>query len=276
MGKLVRSLATVLGLAALASIYMAPAHALAQGKARKKSKSGKPRVEKVVKRVKQVHKDAAGAQKQVDTLNNEALDLTAQYRNVQRRMDSLKVYNGQLNDLIDAQEAKVSEIRAEIDEVSVVGRQVLPLMHRMVDSLAKFVELDVPFLLEERRKRVQLLRETMARADVSNAEKYRRVVEAYQIENEYGRTIEAYKESVKIGGKEKPVEFLRIGRVSLIYKTLDGQEFGVWDTKKKAYMPMDSGYERDILAGLRIAREQEAPNIIRVPVPAPVAAKEAK
>ena len=50
----------------------------------------------------------------------------------------------------------------------------------------------------------------------------------------------------------------------------------MWDVKKKAYVPMASGYERDIMAGLRIAREQEAPNIIRVPVPAPEAAKGAK
>ena len=255
-------------------VVVAPGRAEPPKKSAGADEGKKTGVQRVVKRVKDSHDTAAGAQKDIEALNDQALDLTAQYRNVQRRIGSLKVYNDQLRTLLDNQETVIANIQKEIDEVGVIARQVMPLMHRMVDSLARFVELDVPFLIEERKKRVQLLRELLDRADVSNAEKYRRVVEAYQIENEYGRTIEAYKARMNAGGGEKSVEFLRVGRVALVYRTLDGGEYGAWDVKKKAWQVLPSDkYGRQIMAGLRIAREQAAPNLMRVPVHAPEVVK---
>ena len=52
----------------------------------------------------------------------------------------------------------------------------------------------------------------MDRANVSVAEKYRRLLEAYQIELEYGRTIEAYEGSFASDNGERSVTFLRVGR----------------------------------------------------------------
>ena len=104
----------------------------------------------------------------------------------------------------------------------------------------------------------------MSRADVSVSEKYRRIVEAYQIEIEYGRTIEAYQG--KVG--DKTVDFLRAGRVALLYQTLDGKETGYWDADAKKWV-QDNDYEDAIEAGLKVAKKQAAPDFIVVPVHAP-------
>jgi len=122
----------------------------------------------------------------------------------------------------------------------------------------------VPFLIEERTNRVAQLKDIMSRADVSTSEKYRRIVEAYQIEMEYGRTLEAYQG--KVG--DKTVDFLRAGRVSLMYQTLDGKETGYWDANEKAFKK-DESYGDALRAGLKVAKKQAAPDFIRVAVPAP-------
>jgi len=228
-------------------------------------------VGKVVERVGQGHGEAADAQKQVEALDDDKLDLVTQYRNVERRTASLDVYNEQLEKLIAGQQSQLDGLHGQIESVSVVGREVVPLMLRMIKALEQFVKLDIPFHMEERTQRVASLREMMDRADVSMADKYRRVLEAYQIENEFGRTIDSYRGKVQAGGNELAVEFLRVGRVSLVYRTLNGSEYGVWDVNSGSWQTLDKRYEREIVAALRIAKEQAAPNLIRVPVPAPAA-----
>ena len=135
----------------------------------------------------------------------------------------------------------------------------------MVEALEGFIALDVPFLGEERARRLAELRNLMRRADVTNAEKYRRIVEAFQIENDYGRTIEAYRGTLDDG---KTVDFLRVGRIALVYQTLDGLNNGVWDQANTRWADLDSSYSTPIKAGLKIARKQSAPDLIRLPLPA--------
>jgi hypothetical protein len=152
----------------------------------------------------------------------------------------------------------------QISEIETTSREALPMMQKMVATLGQFVRLDTPFLPDERSNRIAQLEDMMTRADVSVSEKYRRIVEAYQIEIEYGRTIEAYQG--KVG--EKTVDFLRAGRVALLYQTLDGSETGYWDADAKTWK-QDNSYEDAIKSGLKVAKKQAAPDFIRLPVHAP-------
>jgi len=146
-------------------------------------------------------------------------------------------------------------------------------MLRMVDAIEKFVELDVPFLIKERTERIEGLRTMMGRADVTTPEKFRQIMEAYQIENEYGRTIEAYRDTLTIDGKETIVDLLRFGRIALVYQSLDETLSGRWDQAQRAWIPLDSSHRSSIRQGLRIARKQAAPDLVRLPLPAPTDVK---
>ncbi len=226
-------------------------------------------IDKVLKVGEGTQRAAASSQKRIDALSDDAENLMSDYKAVSEQTDSLKIYNDQLDALIVAQREEIASMEAEIESVTVVERQLMPLMQEMLDTLDQFVKLDVPFLEGERRQRVTSLRELMGRADVTVAEKYRTLLEAYQIESEYGRTIEAYRGDVSIEGTDFEVDFLRIGRVVLLYSTLDGKGGGVWNASAGRWDALDDEYRSSLRQGLRIARKQAAPNLLTLPVPAP-------
>ncbi len=220
--------------------------------------------------------DAAGAQKRIDALSDETDDLLRKYRSLLKQIDSIDIYNGQMRELLQAQDDEIASLVDQVGRIQSVGRSVTPLMFRMVDALEKFVDLDVPFLPQERGERIASLREMMGRADVTTAEKFRQIMEAYQIENEYGRTIEAYRASLVQDGKESTVDFLRFGRIALVYQTLDESQSGRWDQDSGAWVTLDSSHRTPIRNGLRIARKQAAPDLVLLPLPAPTNAQESK
>jgi hypothetical protein len=207
---------------------------------------------------------ARASQKRVEQFDEETTKMLADYRQMLAESTSLKSYNEQLATQVKSQDEQVADMTHQLTQIETTSREVLPMMDKMLATLDQFVKLDVPFLIEERTNRVAQLKDMMSRADVSTSEKYRRIVEAYQIEMEFGRTIEAYQG--KVG--DKTVDFLRAGRVSLMYQTLDGKETGYWDASKKTWKK-DDDYADAIRAGLKVAKKQAAPDFVTVAVPAP-------
>ncbi len=217
---------------------------------------------------------AQKSQKKVDQLAGETGDLLQDYKVVMKQVDGLKVYNTRLEKQIANQLKRLDDIGNSIEQVTVIQRQVTPLVIRMIDGLEQFVALDVPFHTEEREERIQFLRDNVDRSDLSVAEKFRQVLEAYKIENEYGRKIDAYQGSVSIGGVDREVNFFRVGRVALLYQTTDTEISGAWDAETKSFVELDKGeYRNAILKGLRIARKQASIDILKLPIPAPEAAQ---
>jgi hypothetical protein len=141
-------------------------------------------------------------------------------------------------------------------------------MQQMVDTLARFVELDVPFLLDERTARVRQLQDLMPQADVPISEKYRMIIEAYQTELDYGNERQAYEGRLGAGADARTVEFVRLGRVTLMYRTLDGSETGYWDRNQKTWV-VDASYAAAVEEAIRVARDEGADELLIVPVPAP-------
>ncbi len=210
---------------------------------------------------------SATSQKKVDKISDDIETLAAEYRSALQSTRSLEVYNRQLESLIASQDKEVESLNRQIERVTEVGREIMPLMLRMIESLEKFVELDVPFLGQERGDRVQQLRDMMDRADVTISEKYRRLLESYQIEYDYGRKIEAYSGELEDDGQIRTVDFLRIGRLAFLYQTLDGQQTGAWNQKDRKWERLGDEYRSAVSEGIRMARKQVAPDLIRIPLP---------
>ena len=207
---------------------------------------------------------AVASQKRVEQLDDEASKALTDYRQMLAETQSLKAYNEQMAGQVASQQSQLSEMTRQLDEIQTTSREVLPLMQKMLTTLTQYVALDMPFLPDERKNRIATLESMISRADVSTSEKYRRIVEAYQIEMEYGRTIEAYQGKVD----DKTVELLRVGRVALMYQTLDGKETGYWDVDSKKWV-VDKDYRDAMIAGLKVAKKQAAPDFIQAAIHAP-------
>ncbi|MCB1749794.1 MAG: DUF3450 domain-containing protein [Gammaproteobacteria bacterium] len=214
--------------------------------------------------------EGAAAQKQIEQMSDQAGDIEAEYKQVLKVVEGLEVYNGLLQKQVDNQTAEMNALRDSMDKVALIERQIVPLMMQMIETLGEFVSLDVPFLTAERNDRVERLRAMMERSDVTAAEKFRQIIEAYQIENEYGRTIEAYKGTLDIDGGKREVNFLRVGRIALLYQTDGGELTGAWNQDSRSWeaLPPET-YKQAVAMGLRIARKQVAPDLLVLPVAAP-------
>jgi hypothetical protein len=210
---------------------------------------------------------AQTAQQQIDDVSRQVQTKLDIYRNLLKEEEGLEVYIRQLEVQAMNQVDEIERLEQSIDKVTVIERQITPLMLRMIDALEQFVSLDMPFLKEERENRVARLKGLVERADVTVAEKFRNVLQAYQTEIEYGRTIEAYRGALPIDGEAREVDFLRIGRIALVYQALDGESVAAWNPRTEAWEALDSSWRNQVRQALRIAREQAAPDLVRLPVP---------
>jgi hypothetical protein len=208
-------------------------------------------------------------QQRIDSLSEQTRAMLEEYQLLNREYDALKVYNDQLERIVQSQEEEQSSLNTQLEEIDLTQQEIVPLMLRMIDRLEVFLATDTPFLLDEREQRVALLHELLDRADVTVAEKYRRVIEAYQVELDYGRTIEAYRDELEVDGMLRTVDMLRVGRVGLYYQSLDGRHSGYWDRFGRTWKPLDGSARLAIRQGLRVARQQVAPELLKVQIPAP-------
>jgi len=211
---------------------------------------------------------AKQSQARIDSLDEETSRMLAEYRQVTAEAESLKIYNQQLARQVESQEQEKIDILRQMQEIETTAREVVPMMQRMLNTLDRFVGFDLPFLEEERSKRLNNLDEIMARADVTVSEKYRRILEAYGVEMEYGRTIEAYRAELQRGDQTLMVDFLRIGRIALMFQSLDGELTGYWDAVKSRWVT-NSDYKDAVRKGIRVAKQQAAPDLMTLPVSAP-------
>ena len=212
---------------------------------------------------------AQAAQDQIDGIVDETRSVAEEYRAVMKEVDGLLVYNTLLDRQIEDQEEELRNLRVSIDQVQFIERQVLPLLTRMIDGLEQFVALDVPFLIDERNQRVENLTVLLERADVTAAEKFRVVMEAWQIENDYARTIYTYTDELEIDGTPREVDVLQVGRVALVYQTADGAESGAWNQRTRSWESVGDEYRNPIRQGIRLARNQIAPDLLLLPLAAP-------
>jgi len=209
---------------------------------------------------------AIQSQNKIDGLSDKTRKMLDQYRSATHQIETLTTYNHHLNDLLNSQKQEKASLALQLNEIENTQREIVPLILRMLDSLEQFVALDLPFLPEERSQRIAKLKEMIVRADVTNAEKFRRILEAYQVENDYGNTIEAYRADLNLEGVTSSVDFLRLGRVALYYQRFDGSETGYWNKEKRQWQLLADDYRIAIRQGLRIARKETAPDLLALPI----------
>jgi hypothetical protein len=227
-----------------------------------------PPLETIVQAQIAADKDAIESQKRINELDDQTKEMLQKYNLLVAEAESMNNYSDQLQLQVKDQNDAIASYNQQLIDIETTQREVMPMMQRMLDQIDRFVQIDVPFLMEERRDRIQKLRDMMGKADVAISEKYRRIVEAYQIELDFGRTLESYEGKLQGDPAGRTVRFLRMGRVALMYQTLDGEETGYWDSDKKGWV-VDNDYREAMKAGVSVALKEGAPELVEAPVRAP-------
>ena len=214
---------------------------------------------------------AQAAQRRIDQTAEQTDDLLRQFQLVNKQIEGLQVYNAQLARQVENQRRTVIEITQSIQNAALMERQITPLSLTMLNALEQFVGLDLPFRTAERQLSIEQVRKNMDSSRFSAAEKFRQVLELYDIESEYGTTIEQFDGVLEVDGQERQGAFLRIGRIALLFQSGDQALTEVWNKTTHQWQILSSGdYRRAVADAIRMAKKQAPLDMIKLPVSAPV------
>ena len=206
---------------------------------------------------------SAKSQDKIDDTERKTDKIVNEWKAVSKQVEGLKLYNEQKRIQIQAQLDLMDKLDDQLVQVVVMQRQIPPLAQRMLESLESFIALDTPFRIEERQNRIDLVRSSLAKPKVTASEQVRQVLEAYNIEAEYGRKIDTYESTLQDG---TVVNILVIGRIGMFYQTKDEQSSGRWNNETDSWDELPGSYRKPIRNGIRMAKKLAPTDMLMMPV----------
>ena len=208
---------------------------------------------------------SAAAQAQIDELDDRADTATREYRAAIQQADNLRLFVDRQGIFLESQRSELASLQRQIATVESIKQGVVPMMLNMVVSLEDAIESDIPFRIDQRRARLEDVKRTLGDPAVSPAEQYRRLLNAYEIETNYGYQTEGY-EGPHPSREGYVVDYLRFGRTSWVYISKDQSEAAVYDLGSGEWQALDGGEADRFRQALRVANEEAAPSIVYAPV----------
>ena len=206
------------------------------------------------------------SQKEIDNLDEQAKKLYYEFKDTVSEYEGLRRYDDQLEKIVFSQEEEINSILKQIDSLDNVNKEILPFLKETIDSLRKFVNLDIPFLKESRLARLDNLDSIILKSNVTTAEKFRKVFEAYQVETAFGNTIETYPGFIELECQTITFDYFRMGRLGWYYRSANGKESGYWNKFEDSLVHTNGKLNDEIKLALDIANRQTPPNFITLPV----------
>ena len=192
--------------------------------------------------------------------------LAAEYDRLTAENEILKAQNKRMSDTSAALGQAVDQLEQEKMQTRKVREELLPFLGEVQADLTRFVADDIPFLPEERRTRLEKLASLMDDPDLPVAEKFRKTMEALSIEAEYGNTIEVYRDRIMLEDRRVSGQIFRLGRISLYYLSLDGQEAAVFDVGEQRWRRLDDRFVPEVAAAVEIALKRRTAGILDLPL----------
>ncbi len=210
---------------------------------------------------------SVASQQNINHSSQSALLMQADIDQLKEEVKNLTIYRNHLASLVENQNQEAQSLLSQIDEIKMTRQGIVPLMYQMIDGLRTLIENDKPLKRETRLERLEKLESMMVRSDVSDAEKYRRILEAYQIEIDYGTKLGVYQGAVVLNeNKTIEADILYVGRLSLVARSLNGKQYWSWSQHSHQWSDVDSGLYADLDTAFKMANNLITPNLITIPV----------
>ncbi|MEP3891152.1 MAG: DUF3450 domain-containing protein [Hellea sp.] len=208
---------------------------------------------------------SSASQQRVERLDDEADTAIREYRAVLQQSDNIALFVAQQDIYLQSQKSEIASLRRQLGTVEQIKQGMSPMMLTMAAEIEDSIKADLPFNLTERLARVDRMKNTLADPEVSPAEQYRQVLNAFKIEVSFGQGIDSY-EGAHPTKPGNIVNFLRYGRVSLVYMTKDESEIGRYNLETRSWDVLSGVDSVSIRQAIRIARKEAAPGIVYAPV----------
>ena len=215
----------------------------------------------------QTNKVAKSSQVSINKNSDESFQLQVEVEQLEAQIDNLSIYQTHLKKLVASQEQEKVATQSQIEEIAQTRQGVVPLMYHMLDGYKKLIHEGTPVRMASREKRLDDLQQLMGRADISEAEKYRRILEAYQVEIDYGTKLGSYEGEITLADNDnRQVDLLYLGRVSLLARSKDAQHTWVWSQSSNQWQAVDSSQQVEINKAYALAKKQQAPTLLNLPL----------
>jgi hypothetical protein len=224
------------------------------------------KVEKVTKKVSKTMDICLDTQKKEDAWAGEKAKLMARYRSLKANKEYLEKVKLKTEKTLTVQKALVDETERKIKEAARIREELQTYLESVVTRLEESIKKDLAFLSKERSVRLTSIKQTLEQPDRTGAEKYRRVMEALQIETGYGNTVEVYQETIEFVEQKTLMDILRVGRLSVFCQTPDGKVVGHFDRETEKWVSLPSKYRRDINKAVEMARRERTIELVKLPI----------
>ena len=226
----------------------------------------------------------AAAEGRVDTPVREAIDtrqatqeseaswrlekekLTARFEALRQEQSKLLGRKEILVQQTDAAETRIAEKEKQLADIGQIGERMDPFLAELMTALKVQLSQGQPFLMDERRGRIEKLDALLSDPEASLSERYRKIMEALLVEAEYGFTTEVNQETISVAGKDLLVNIFRLGRLSLFYQSLDGDECGVYNVAENGWEPLSASHKNAVSKAVDIAAKQQSVELLALPV----------
>jgi len=224
--------------------------------------------QKVSDKVSQAIGVEGNAQETADEWTWEKKDLLDEIRDLKYRITWLQYRQEKNRIYIKGVKENIANLEFAKVEINKLRERLEPYLEDVVARMEAFIESDLPFLLDERHLRLQILKDSLNNYNVPLSEKLRRVfAEGLQVETEYGKMVETIEDqTLTINGNETEVIIFRLGRVLMVYMTLDGTQIGRWNHESKQWEPLPESLSRSIRRALDIGQRRRTAEIVELPL----------
>lgn len=208
------------------------------------------------------------AQEKADDWTWEKKDMLDEIRDLKYRVTWLQYRQEKNRIYIEGVKENIANLEFDKEEINKLRERLEPYLEEVVARMGAFVEGDIPFLPEERQLRLQALKDSLNNYDVALSEKLRRVfAEGLEIETEYGKMVEAIEDqTLNINGNDTEVTIFRLGRVFMLYMSIDETQVGRWNNETKQWEPLPEDLIRSIGRALDIAQRKRTAEIVELPL----------
>ncbi|MGH1421762.1 MAG: DUF3450 domain-containing protein [Hyphomonas sp.] len=213
----------------------------------------------------QATRRAEQVQKQINQLDDERTDMVREYRTLLQRTQAADLYAKQQQLVVESQREEIASLESQLGSIDDITAQTVPMLLDMIKDLETFVAADLPFKMDVRQARLDGLNAAMTNASVTPAEQYRLIMDAYQAEMEYGRTISTWQEEITLDGQPTTVDMMLYGRVAYVYQAPNGKVYR-YNRDSGEFEQASGGLQADVTKAIKVADGKAQQDVLFAPV----------